>query len=139
MAELKTKKNDGSVEVFLNTVDDEQKRADSFTVLELMKKITGVEPKMWGGSIIGFGDYRYKYASGREGDWFLTGFSPRKQALTLYIMDYVEKHGNLLADLGKYKNGKGCLYVKRLSDIDMKVLEKLIRESIAKLLAGKNF
>ena len=139
MAELKTKKNDGSVEAFLNAVDDEQKRADSFTVLELMKKITGAEPKMWGPSIVGFGDHHYKYASGREGDWFQTGFSPRKQALTLYIMDYVEKHENTLTELGKFKHGKGCLYVKRLSDIDLKVLEKLIRESIAKLKAGKSF
>ncbi|MCB2220317.1 MAG: DUF1801 domain-containing protein [Bacteroidetes bacterium] len=133
MAELKTKKNEASVESFLNAVEDEQKRKDCFTILELMKKITGADPKMWGPSMIGFGDYHYTYASGREGDWFLTGFSPRKQAITLYIMDYVEKHENILADLGKFKHGKGCLYVKRLSDIDMDVLEKLIRESIAKL------
>ncbi|MEZ5145518.1 MAG: DUF1801 domain-containing protein [Bacteroidales bacterium] len=92
-----------------------------------------LNPAKCGGLQLSAGDHYSKYASGREGDWFLTGFSPRKQALTLYIMDYVEKHGNLLVDLGKYKNGKGCLYVKRLSDIDMKVLEKLIRESIAKL------
>lgn len=133
MAELKTKKNEASVTDFLNSVEDEKKRADSFVVLELMKKITGAEPKMWGGAIIGFGDHRYKYASGREGDWFLTGFSPRKQALTLYIMDYVEKHEEILSDLGKFKHGKGCLYVKRLADVDLKVLEKLIRSSIEKL------
>ncbi|MBN2174416.1 MAG: DUF1801 domain-containing protein [Bacteroidales bacterium] len=133
MAELKTKQNDGDVFSFLNGIEDDQKREDSLSVLKLMKKITGEEPKMWGSSIVGFGDYHYKYASGREGDWFFTGFSPRKQALTLYIMDYVGKHQNILENLGKFKHGKGCLYVKKLDDINLKVLEELIRESVKKL------
>jgi len=133
MSELKTKQNKENVNAFLNTIEDERKRNDSFTILELMKKITGEEPKMWGTSIVGFGKYHYKYASGREGDWFLTGFSPRKQSLTLYIMDYVEKHQPTLDKLGKFKQGKGCLYVKKLEDIDLNVLEELIKNSINKL------
>jgi hypothetical protein len=88
---------------------------------------------MWGGSIVGFGDYHYKYASGREGDWFLTGFSPRKQSLTLYMMTYLEKHENILKRLGKFKTGKGCLYIKQLEDVDMKVLKELITTSVKKL------
>jgi hypothetical protein len=133
MAELKTKQNEENVNIFLKTIEDEQKRNDSLTILELMKKITGEEPKMWGASIVGFGSYHYKYASGREGDWFLTGFSPRKQAITLYMMDYVEKHQAVLENLGKFKHGKGCLYVKKLEDIDLEVLEKLIKISINEL------
>jgi uncharacterized protein YdhG (YjbR/CyaY superfamily) len=85
---------------------------------------------MWGNSIIGFGDYHYKYASGREGDWFLTGFSPRKQSLTLYMMSYLEKHENILKRLGKYKTGKGCLYINKLEDVDMKVLKELITTTV---------
>ena len=132
MAELKTKQTKASVEKFLNGVKDEKKREDSFKILELMKKITKEEPKMWGPSIIGFGNYHYKYASGREGDWFLTGFSPRKQNLTLYIMSYLEKHKDLLKKLGKHKTGKGCLYINKLDDVDMNVLKELITALVKK-------
>ena len=132
MAELKTKQTKASVEKFLNSVKDEKKREDSFKILELMKKITKEEPKMWGPSIIGFGNYHYKYASGREGDWFLTGFSPRKQNLTLYIMSYLKKHKDLLKKLGKHKTGKGCLYINKLDDVDMNVLKELITASVKK-------
>ena len=128
--ELKTKLNDASVEKFLKSVTDEQRRADAFEVLELFKKITKEPAKMWGASIVGFGTYRYRYASGQEGDWMLGGFSPRKQALTLYIMSGFDAYDDLLKDLGKFKTGKSCLYVKNLDDIDRRVLTKLIRESI---------
>lgn len=133
MAELKTKLNDASVNKFLNSVADKEKREDCFTVLELMKKITRSEPKMWGSSIVGFGIYHYKYASGREGDWFLCGFSPRKQNLTLYIMSGFSKYEGLMKKLGKYKTGKSCLYINNLEDIDMKVLKDLITESVKSL------
>ena len=129
MAELKTKLNDASVEKFLNSVPDEMKRNDCFTILRLMKKITKSEPKMWGSSIVGFGTYHYKYESGREGDWFLTGFSPRKQNLTLYIMSGFNKYDKLMKKLGKYKTGKSCLYINSLEDVDKKVLKDLITES----------
>lgn len=132
-AELKTKETRASVEKFLNGIKDEKKREDSFKILKLMKQITKAEPKMWGSSIIGFGNYHYKYASGREGDWFLTGFSPRKQSLTLYTMTYLEKHKDILRKLGKFKTGKGCLYVNNLEDVDMKVLRELITASVKKL------
>lgn len=130
MAELKTKQTEDSVEDFLNSVEDEQKRKDCFVVQQLMEKITGEPARMWGTSIIGFGSYHYKYASGREGDWMLTAFSPRKQNLTLYIMSGFSKYDELLAKLGKHKIGKSCLYVKRLSDINMDVLEELIKASV---------
>jgi uncharacterized protein YdhG (YjbR/CyaY superfamily) len=132
-AELKTKPNKASVEKFLNSIKDEKKREDSFEILKLMKQITKAEPEMWGSSIISFGNYHYKYASGREGDWFLTGFSPRKQSLTLYLMTYLEKNKDILKKLGKYKTGKGCLYINKLEDVDMKVLKELITTSIKKL------
>ena len=130
MAELKTKLNDESVEDFLNSVEDEQKKKDSFEVLNIMEQITGAEPKMWGSSIVGFGNYHYVYDSGREGDWFIAGFSPRKQALTLYIMAGFSRYDELLQKLGKYKTGKSCLYVKNLQDIDLEVLKGLIRSSV---------
>ncbi len=129
MAELKTKPTDQSVEEFLNAIDDEKKRQDSFTILELMKKVTKSEPKMWGSSIIGFGSYNYKYASGREGNWFLTGFAPRKQNLTLYIMSGFEQYDALLKKLGKFKTGKSCLYVKKIEDVDLQTLKELVRLS----------
>lgn len=130
MAELKTKLNDASVEKFLNSISEEGKRKDSFKVLEMMKKITKSEPKMWGTSIVGFGSYHYKYASGREADWFLVGFSPRKQSLTLYIMSGFRKYGELMDKLGKFKTGKSCLYIKNLKDIDIEILQELISESV---------
>lgn len=138
MAELKTQKNDGSVTDFLNQVENEKKRADSFAILELMEAVTGEEPKMWGTSIVGFGDYHYKYASGREGDWFLTGFSPRKQNLTLYIMSSFSEIDPLLQKLGKHTTGKGCLYIKKLEDVDQEVLKELISQSVEHMKATNN-
>ncbi|RMD73988.1 MAG: DUF1801 domain-containing protein, partial [Bacteroidetes bacterium] len=116
---------------FLDAVPDEQKRADSYRLLELMEELTGEPPVLWGPSLVGFGKYHYRYASGREGDFFLTGFSPRKQALTLYIMSGFSRYDELMARLGKYKTGKSCLYIKRLSDVDEEVLRTLIAESVA--------
>ena len=131
MAELKTKPTVENVVQFLNGVTDDRKRQDCFTVLALMKEVTGAEPVMWGSSIVGFGSYHYKYASGREGDSILTGFSPRKQNLTLYLMGGFEgKAAGLLKSLGKHKTGKGCLYVNSLDDVDKSVLRKLVEQSI---------
>jgi hypothetical protein len=135
MSELKTKRNDGDVEAFLNQVEHERKREDSFAVLELMRQITGEEPTMWGDSIIGFGSYDYKYASGREAEWFLTGFSPRKQNLTLYIMSGFDNYDVLLGKLGKYKIGKSCLYINKLEDIDQDVLRDLVHQSVQHMQA----
>lgn len=131
MAELKTQRNDGDVEAFLNGVEDDRRREDSFAVLELMRRVTGLEPEMWGDSIVGFGSYHYRYASGREGDWFKAGFSPRKHALTLYMMAGTGKHPDLYEKLGTYTTGKSCLYVKKLEDIDLEVLESLVAASVA--------
>jgi hypothetical protein len=131
MAENKTQKTDVSVTDFLNSITDEQKRQDAFTLLALMSEITGLEPKMWGAGIVGFGDVHYKYASGREGDWFKVGFSPRKQNLTLYIMDGFPKYYDLLAQLGKHKTGVSCLYLKKLADVDLRILRELISQSLA--------
>jgi hypothetical protein len=130
MAELKTQRNDGDVEGFLNGVEDEKRREDAFAVLEIMKRVTGEQPEMWGDAIVGFGSYHYRYASGREGDWFTAGFSPRKQALTLYIMSGTSKHDELFTKLGKYTTGKSCLYIKKLEDVDLDVLEELIEASV---------
>lgn len=130
MAELKTKVNEQSVTKFLNGITDKQRRQECLTVLEMMKKATKTEPKMWGSSIVGFGKYHYVYASGREGDWFLTGFSPRKQNLTLYLMGGLSVHEALLQKLGKHKTGKSCLYVNKLDDIDLPTLRKLIVEGV---------
>lgn len=129
MAEPKTRPTDEKVEHFLNKITDEQKRKDSFVVLELMKQVTKCEPQMWGTSIVGFGTYRYKYASGKEADWPMAGFSPRKQSLTVYLMPGFEKDGDLMKKLGKHSSSKVCLYIKRLSDIDVPTLKKLIGES----------
>ena len=130
MAELKTKRNKGDVDAFLNDVADEKKRLDSFRILELMKHVTGQKPEMWGNSIVGFGSYHYKYASGREDDWFITGFSPRKQSLTLYIMSGFDEYDKLLGELGKHSTGKSCLYIKKLEDVDMDVLKELVKQSV---------
>ena len=128
--ELKTRLNDASVEDFLNTVSDEQIRADCFEIAKIMKQATKAEPKMWGSSIVGFGSYHYKGASGREGDWMLVGFSPRKQNLTLYIMAGFDRYDELMKKLGKFSTGKSCLYIKKLADVDKKVLKELISESV---------
>lgn len=130
MAELKTKLTDASVEDFLNAVPDEVKRQDSFVLLDMFTKITGEPAKMWGSSIVGFGQYHYKSErSSQEGDWPLTGFSPRKQNLTLYIMLGFDDYHALLSDLGKHKTSKSCLYINKLSDVDQKVLQTLIKQS----------
>lgn len=129
MSQNKTRPNTTSVTSFLDSVEDEIQRQDSYTLLGMMKKITGEEPVMWGPSIIGFGSYHYKYDSGREGDMMLTGFSPRKQNLSVYIMAGFDKYEELLKDLGKHKTGKSCLYIKRLSEINTDVLTELIKAS----------
>ena len=129
-ADLKTKKTDDSVEDFLNSVADEQKRADAFKILEKMKRLSGDEPKMWGPAIIGFGSRPLKYASGRELDWPVIAFSPRKANLTFYIGAGDGNYEDLKARLGKYSTGKGCLYVKRLSDVDENVLDEMIAASL---------
>ena len=133
MAEAKTKPTNESVNEFLNKISDEERRADCFAVAKLMEEITGEKPKMWGPSIVGFGSYHYKYESGREGDWPITGFSPRKKDLTLYLMMGFEKHGELMEKLGKHSVGKSCLYINRLSDIDAPTLRKLIKQSVKDL------
>lgn len=130
MAELKTKPNDRSVDRFLKSIDDDHKRRDAVALVDLMRQVTQEEPRMWGSSIVGFGSYHYRYASGREGDWFLVGFSPRKQNLTLYIMSGFEQYDELLKSLGKYTTGKACLYVKRLEDVHLPTLRKLVRQSV---------
>ncbi len=130
MAEPKTKPNERSVEDFLNAVENETKHEDSFTILELMKQEAGDEPVIWGDSIVGFSTYKYKYASGREGEWPITGFSPRKQNLTIYIMPGFEEYDDLLMKLGKHTTGKSCLYIKKLEDVDQDVLRELVSKSV---------
>src|SRR5690606_14312301 len=114
---------------FLAAVPDEQRREDARAVLEMMRRVTGEEPRMWGPSIVGFGSYHYRYDSGRKGDAMITGFSPRKTALTLYIMPGFERYEELMSRLGKFTTGRSCLYLKRLSDVDQKVLEELVEQS----------
>ncbi|MCI5083753.1 MAG: DUF1801 domain-containing protein [Saprospiraceae bacterium] len=130
MAELKTKQNDASVEAFLESVEHKTRKADAYTVLEMMKEVTGEEPSMWGDSIIGFGNYHYVYDSGREGDWFLMGFSPRKTSLTLYMMNSYARFEEILSRLGKYKTGKSCLYITNLKNVDLNVLRELMEASL---------
>lgn len=132
MPENKTKPTDQNVEQFLSAIEDQQKREDSFKLLALMKQVTGMEPQMWGSSIVGFGLYHYKYESGREGDTVLAGFSPRKQNLTIYNMGNLfqnEADEALIQQLGKHTSGKGCLYIKRLSDVDLATLARMIEQS----------
>ena len=132
MAEIKTKVTDASVNDFINSVGNEQKKKDGYKLLEIFTRLTGEKPKMWGSSIIGFGQYHYKSErSSQEGDWMLTGFSPRKQALTLYLMLGHGDYANLLERLGKHKTGMGCLYINKLDDVDIGVLEELIKKSYA--------
>lgn len=131
MAELKTQVNNQSVEKFIDKVTNETMRADCYKLVELMQQATKAPPKMWGSSIVGFGSYHYKYASGREGDWMLIGFSPRKQNLTLYITSGFEERDELMKKLGKHTTGKACVYIKRLDDIHLPTLKKLIQQSVA--------
>lgn len=126
-----TQRNTNSVEAFLHAIPDENKRADAFKFLDLFKKATGLEPEMWGSSIIGFGSYHYVYASGREGDWMLTGFSPRAKNFSLYIMSGFSRFDSLLAELGKHKTGKSCLYVNKWDDINVEALQEMIIASVA--------
>lgn len=131
MDENKTQQTDASVTEFLGRLEDERKRQDSLTIIELMREITQEEPKLWGPSIIGFGKHRYRYETGREDNSFLTGFSPRKANLTIYINGGFDRHAALMGRLGKHTTGKVCLYIKRLSDIDQDVLRELVQESVA--------
>jgi len=136
MAEIKTKENAASVVDFLNKVKDEQQRKDSFVILQMMKEITGEEPKMWGSSLIGFGNLRFKSAAtGREVDWFILGFSPRKANLSLYMGLNVQQHAEALKNLGKHKTGVGCLYINKLTDVDLKLLKKMMAASARKTVA----
>lgn len=133
MAELKTQKTTASVATFINGIDDPIRRKDCRTVLKIMKAATGDTPKMWGPSIVGVGDWRCRYASGRECDWFKVGFASRKDAVTLYLMPGLGRHQALLKKLGKHKTGKGCLYIKQLADIDEAVLTQIIVDSVENL------
>ncbi|TWU29959.1 DUF1801 domain-containing protein [Bythopirellula polymerisocia] len=130
MSELKTKQNNASVPRFVKAIADEQQRADCNELIDLMKEVTGEKSKMWGDAIVGFGTYHYKYASGREGDWFLVGFSPRKHSLSIYMMSGFEPVASILKKLGKHKTGKCCLYVNRLDDVDRKILKQLLTKSV---------
>ncbi len=130
MAELKTKVNEKSVNKFIDAIEDSKKRSDCLEIMKMMSKETRSLPKMWGDSIIGFGNYQYKYASGREGDWFIMGFSPRKQNLTLYLISGFDKYDELLKNLGKFKTSKSCLYIKGLEDVNLEILRELISQSV---------
>ena len=136
MAELKTQPTDQDVDSFLGSIADEQQRQDSRAIADLMRELTGAAPRMWGPSIVGFGSARYRYASGRENDWFVVGFSPRKQNLTLYLSYGFEQNDELLRRLGKHKIGKACLYIKRLSDVDQAALRELIARSVEQAAGG---
>lgn len=129
MAENKTQKTTASVSGFIAGIEDERKRKDAEKLIEMMRRVTGEAPKMWGPSIIGFGSHHYRYESGREGDWPRVGFSPRKQSLVLYMTDGFEGYGALLGKLGKHSTGKSCLYIKRLEDVDANVLETMVERS----------
>ena len=135
MTENKTKESDASVDAFLDAVENDERRTDCKTLLNLMAEVTGSEPRMWGSSMIGFGRYHYRYASGREGDWFITGFSPRKKALTLYIMPGFDGYDDLMGRLGKHTSGRACIYVRRLDDIDLEVLKEMVLASVVHMRA----
>lgn len=130
MAELKTKKNDMSVQKYLDAIDDPQRKKDCLKIHELMQNVSGHEGNMWGDSMVGYGSYHYKYESGREGDWFLVGFSNRKQSISIYIMSGFSRYDDLLSNLGKHKTGKSCLYINKLEDIDESILQDMIETSI---------
>jgi Domain of unknown function (DU1801) len=133
MAEPKTKPTNESVKDFLNRIPEAERREDCFAVAKMMEEITGEKPRMWGPAIVGFGSYHYKYASGHEGEWPMTGFSPRKKDLTLYIMMGFERHPDLMEKLGKHSHSKSCLYIKSLSDIHIPTLKKLIKIGLKEL------
>ena len=133
MSENKTQPTKASVTEFLNSIEHQGRREDSFVLLELFNRVTGLEPVMWGDSMVGYGQYHYKYKSGREGDFFLTGFSPRKAQMTIYIMPGFKQYTEQLKKLGKHKNSVSCLYVSRISNIDLKILEELIVDSVKRM------
>jgi len=133
MAEQKTKKTRKSATAFLNAIEDKRRRADCKAVAKMMRDATGCKAEMWGTAMVGFGSYDYTYASGRSGTWFIAGFAPRKQALTLYIMPGFSQYEKLMSKLGKYKTGKSCLYINSLDDVDTDVLNKLIKLSVAQM------
>ena len=130
MAGNKTVETDSSVEAFITAVADDTRRNDSWELVDMMRSITGCEQKMWGSSMVGFGRYHYRYASGREGDFFLTGFSPRKTALTVYVMPGLDRYAEQLERLGPHKTGKSCLYLKSLDAVDRGVLEEIVTDSV---------
>lgn len=131
MSELKTQRTDADVDAFLGAIETPQRQADCRQLVQLMQEVTGEAPAIWGTSIVGFGRYHYRYRSGREGAWFLTGFAPRKPNLTLYIMSGFDEYDGLMARLGKHTTGISCLYVKKLSDLDLDVLRELVARSVA--------
>jgi hypothetical protein len=133
VAHLKTQATEQSVAAFLDAIEDPQKRADALAVAAMMREATGLEPAMWGPGMVGFGSYHYVYASGHQGDSFLVGFAPRKQSLVLYNIGGFEQHGELMSRLGKYTTGKGCLYIKRLRDVDQAALRELIGRSAGRM------
>ena len=133
MSQRKTTQNDADVKQFLDAVENPRRRSDAIKLLDLMRAVTGKRPKMWGSSIVGFGSYHYRYASGREGDSLMVGFSPRKQNLVIYIMPGFSDYGEILGRLGKFRTGKSCLYVNKLDDVDLGLLEELVRESVAEM------
>lgn len=133
MSKRKTTQNEADVSAFLDAVENPRRRADAWQLLDLMHAVTGEPPKMWGTSIVGFGKYHYRYASGREGDSLMVGFSPRKQNLAIYIMPGFSDFGELLGSLGKYRTGKSCLYINKLDDVDLELLEELVRESVEEM------
>jgi hypothetical protein len=134
MAERESSLNDQDPIKYLNSFANEEKRNDSFAIMELMQAATGSEPKMWGDSIIGFGSYHYKYASGREGEWFLVGFIPRKQKITLYIMSGFDDYEVLLEKLGKYRRAKSCIHIRKLADVDKEILQEIVKRSAKHML-----
>jgi hypothetical protein len=137
VAESKTKDTGKSVSAFLKKIADKGRREDCLAVVDIMRDVTKEDPKMWGASIVGFGRYRYKYASGREAEWPITGFSPRKGDLTLYITSGFESSPDLMKRLGKYKTGKSCLYVKKLADVDLVILKQLVAKSVKQMEAKR--
>ena len=134
MTELKTQRNDASVEDYLNALEDPRKREDCLVLLQMMREVTSEEPAMWGGSIVGFGSYRYRYNSGRRGEWFITGFAPRRRDLTVYIMPGFDRYQDLMQRLGKHKTGVSCLYLTRLANIDLETLRELVTRSVTDML-----
>ena len=133
MTQRKTMENNAAVNAFLDAVENPRRRSDARQLLALMQEVTGEPPRMWGPSIVGFGKYHYRYASGREGDWPRVGFSPRKANLVIYIMPGFSDYGELLGKLGKFRTGKSCLYVNKLDDVNLELLEQLVRESIKEM------